>query len=729
MSCDENIEYWRLVQKYSTISGLTPTIPPSQNHNDGTWSDTDLYIGELFINTADNKIWMRTEDGIHQISGTGGTGSFLGDYVPVSGGTYSGPIYSPTMSANGVTAYLISASAFNGLQFGSSQSTYYGDGSNLTGINVNWNGGTVSNVVHFNGSVTLNNDLVINGPISTDDTCIDIQSDVCVNADISALYYYGDGSNLTGIVASSSNFYTEDVYLDGTTLVFDRTDTPSAYFINLQPILGTNSIQYTYWDSLLNQYSIITNGGDTFTTTISDFSSLSVTGDVTANNFYGTLVGTYSNDIYTLSADLIGTEQIFTRTDGSTYSTDLSSLAGGGGGGGSQSLSQTLLIGNSTGANDIIIENGQYLRNGLTSSSIFYDDEILDIRVSDELYDNLTERTPNLLHSNVNDLTNGDLTDIIQGFLEGGPAIILDVTTSGGDAISRVSLAPSTIELRTESEAEDRLITDTISDTNIVKSISMPTDPNTYYSETSNIFQNETIITNSEYTLIETKNAIDPKHEVRITQPNIDDTQSLRQQFVNQIYDEVTDGVNQSSSTLTVESIYHSVLSGEGQEDYININNDGVTLGEVEGSSFTNFIVNNDNGFYKSQFQSTGAALKSASKEKFVSIETTDGATMSVVYPLSDLEVETGAIAVKATVTAFNASQAYVAELYAAVRINSYTPTIISVVDKTEKTEFTTATSTIDIESSNLAILVKGETGETIFWSIKYELIYSVPNS
>jgi hypothetical protein len=62
--------------------------------------------------------------------------------------------------------------------------------------------------------------------------------------------------------------------------------------------------------------------------------------------------------------------------------------------------------------------------------------------------------------------------------------------------------------------------------------------------------------------------------------------------------------------------------------------------------------------------------------------------------------------------------------LYAAVRINSYTPTIISVVDKTEKTEFTTATSTIDIESSNLAILVKGETGETIFWSIKYELIY-----
>jgi hypothetical protein len=340
------------------------------------------------------------------------------------------------------------------------------------------------------------------------------------------------------------------------------------------------------------------------------------------------------------------------------------------------------------------------------------------------------ERTPNLLHSNVDDLTNGDLTDIIQGFLEGGPAIILDVTTSGGDEVSRVSLGPLIVELRTESEAEDRLITNTISDTDIVRSISTPSDPNTYYLETSNIFQQETIITNSEYTFVETKNAIDPKHEVRISQPNIDDVNSVRQQYVNYIYDDVNDGLNVASSTITIESIYHYVQGGEGQEDFIQINNDGVKLAEVEGSSFTNFIVNNDNGFYKSQFQSTGIS-KGVSKERFVSVETTDGATMSVVYPLSDLEIETGAIGVKATVTALNSDEdtAYVAELYAAVRINSYTPTIISGVDKTEKTEFTSATSTIDIESSNLAILVRGETGETIFWSIKYELIYSVPNS
>ena len=333
MSCDnENIEYWRLVQKYSTISGLEPTIPPSQDHTDGTWSDTDLYIGELFINTFDNKIWMRTEDGIHQISGTGGTGSFVGDYVPTGGGTFSGPIFSPTMSANGMTAYLITASAFDGMTFGSSQSVYYGDGSNLTGIVATWNGGTVSNPSYFGDTVVFGNGVEFNGPITTTGDCVEINDDLCVSGGVSASYYYGDGSNLTGIVASSSNYYTEDVYLTGSTLVFDRNDTPAAYSINLDPILGTNSIQTTTWDPITNEFTIITNGGGTFTNEISEFNSLNVTTDVTATNFYGTFNGTFSNDVYTTSALLYGTDAVFLRTDGVTYSLDLSSISGGGSG-------------------------------------------------------------------------------------------------------------------------------------------------------------------------------------------------------------------------------------------------------------------------------------------------------------------------------------------------------------------------------------------------------------
>jgi hypothetical protein len=58
--------------------------------------------------------------------------------------------------------------------------------------------------------------------------------------------------------------------------------------------------------------------------------------------------------------------------------------------------------------------------------------------------------------------------------------------------------------------------------------------------------------------------------------------------------------------------------------------------------------------------------------------------------------------------------------------MNAYAVTIFGGVDKLEKTEFTTATSTIEIESSSVAIRVTGEAATTIYWSVKYELIYSV---
>lgn len=335
MSCEnENVEYWRLVQKYSTISGVTPTIPPSQDHSDGTWSDTDLYIGEFFMNVSDNLLWYRTIDGIHLVSGaTGASGSFVGDYVPTSGGTYSGGVFAPTFSSNTITSALITASAFDGQIFGSSGSVFYGDGSNLTGIVVGWNGGTVSNPVDFVNNVSFGNPIVVNGPISTVNDCVDFQSDICVNGGVSASYFIGDGSGLTGIVATYSDTYTTDAYLQGSSIYFDRTNGGTAsYFVDLSPILATYSILTTNWDPNTSEFQITTNGGDTFTETINEFASLNVQTTVTANQFYGTFNGTFSNDIYTTSATLYGTDAVFMRTDGGSYSLDLSSFSGGGSG-------------------------------------------------------------------------------------------------------------------------------------------------------------------------------------------------------------------------------------------------------------------------------------------------------------------------------------------------------------------------------------------------------------
>ena len=48
-------------------SGQEPTIPSSENKTDGTWLYTDIHIGQMAINVADDKIWMRTENGIVEI--------------------------------------------------------------------------------------------------------------------------------------------------------------------------------------------------------------------------------------------------------------------------------------------------------------------------------------------------------------------------------------------------------------------------------------------------------------------------------------------------------------------------------------------------------------------------------------------------------------------------------------------------------------------------------------
>jgi hypothetical protein len=76
------VQQSRILIKRSEVSGVVPTIPagspePSNDHTDGTWLATDLYIGEMFINTADDRIWYRSESGIIEIS----TGSSVDTYV------------------------------------------------------------------------------------------------------------------------------------------------------------------------------------------------------------------------------------------------------------------------------------------------------------------------------------------------------------------------------------------------------------------------------------------------------------------------------------------------------------------------------------------------------------------------------------------------------------------------------------------------------------------------
>lgn len=50
-----------------TTTGLIPTIPVSTDHTDQTWIATDIYLGELSMNIQDDRIWMRTINGIVEL--------------------------------------------------------------------------------------------------------------------------------------------------------------------------------------------------------------------------------------------------------------------------------------------------------------------------------------------------------------------------------------------------------------------------------------------------------------------------------------------------------------------------------------------------------------------------------------------------------------------------------------------------------------------------------------
>ena len=44
--------------KRSTVIGATPSIGPSLDHTDGTWGINDIYTGEYYFNTADERLWI-----------------------------------------------------------------------------------------------------------------------------------------------------------------------------------------------------------------------------------------------------------------------------------------------------------------------------------------------------------------------------------------------------------------------------------------------------------------------------------------------------------------------------------------------------------------------------------------------------------------------------------------------------------------------------------------------
>jgi hypothetical protein len=125
----DKTEYSRLLIKRATETGVVPTIPTGTTLS--TFTNTDLFVGELFLNTTDENLWVRTDNGILQILNSGFTSSIF-----ATGFTYDNA-NTLTISNNNGSTLQTSINTMTGLTVNGafSATTLFGDGSGLTGIN------------------------------------------------------------------------------------------------------------------------------------------------------------------------------------------------------------------------------------------------------------------------------------------------------------------------------------------------------------------------------------------------------------------------------------------------------------------------------------------------------------------------------------------------------------------------------------------------------------------
>ena len=97
-------QYSRIINHAISTSGSVFTVPTSNDHTDETWLATDLYVGEFGVNVTDDKVYVRTSNGIIPLS-TGATTSGTGASILVfnSPNINIGTTYSAnSLSPNGV---------------------------------------------------------------------------------------------------------------------------------------------------------------------------------------------------------------------------------------------------------------------------------------------------------------------------------------------------------------------------------------------------------------------------------------------------------------------------------------------------------------------------------------------------------------------------------------------------------------------------------------------------
>lgn len=156
-------QFSRIINHAISTSGAVFTVPTSNDHTDETWLATDLYVGEFGVNVTDDKVYVRTSNGIIPVA-TGSTSSTTtGNNILIfnSPNINIGTTYSAnSLSPNGVyyTDLGTTSNRWKDLFLG---------GSSTTVATIDANGGLV--VKDTTGGILVTNNAVSTGaPVEVD---------------------------------------------------------------------------------------------------------------------------------------------------------------------------------------------------------------------------------------------------------------------------------------------------------------------------------------------------------------------------------------------------------------------------------------------------------------------------------------------------------------------------------------------------------------------------------
>ena len=155
-------QYSRIINHAISTSGAVFTVPTSNDHTDETWLATDLYVGEFGVNVTDDKVYVRTSNGIIPVA-TGATTS----------GTASNILVFNSPNINIGTTYSANSLSPNGVYYtdlGTSANRWkdiYLGGSGTTKALINVNAGVAMSDT-TGGILVTNNTISTGAPIEID---------------------------------------------------------------------------------------------------------------------------------------------------------------------------------------------------------------------------------------------------------------------------------------------------------------------------------------------------------------------------------------------------------------------------------------------------------------------------------------------------------------------------------------------------------------------------------